>query len=81
VDNIHTTMYGDLTKQQLLDLDYAVMNLKERSYEEIPHTGLSSDYVNREAKRALAGVGEGIAGEDADLARHRHQPGWTPHLR
>jgi hypothetical protein len=55
-DNIHTTMYGDLTKQQLLDFDYAVMNLKERSYEEIPHTGLSSDYVYREAKRSLDGV-------------------------
>src|SRR6266481_832147 len=56
VDNIHTTMYGDLTKQQLLDFDYAVMNLKERSYEEISHTGLSSDYVYREAKRSLEGV-------------------------
>jgi hypothetical protein len=32
------------------------MGLKEGSYDQIPHTGLSSDYVYREAKRALDGV-------------------------
>lgn len=56
VDNIGSTLYGDLSKQRLLDFDYAVMNFKEGSYEQIPHTGLSADYVFRETKRALAGV-------------------------
>ena len=56
VDNIGSTLYGDLSKQGLLDFDYAVMNFKEGSYEQIPHTGLSADYVFRETKRALAGV-------------------------
>jgi hypothetical protein len=32
------------------------MGLKEGTYEQIPQTGLSSDYVGRETKRALAGV-------------------------
>jgi len=32
------------------------MGYKERSYDEIPYTGLSSDYVYRETKRALEGV-------------------------
>ena len=32
------------------------MGLKEGSYEQIPHTGLSADYVFRESKRALEGV-------------------------
>jgi hypothetical protein len=32
------------------------MGFKERSYDEIPHTGLSPDYVSRETKRALQGV-------------------------
>src|SRR6201988_731388 len=32
------------------------MVLKESGYEQIPHTGLSPDYVYREAKRALEGV-------------------------
>lgn len=56
VDNIGSTLYGDLSKQALLDMDYGLMNLKEGSYAEIPHTGLSSDYVFRETTRALDGV-------------------------
>jgi hypothetical protein len=32
------------------------MGLKEGSYDRIPHTGLSPDYVYRETKRALEGV-------------------------
>ncbi|HKU23887.1 MAG TPA: twin-arginine translocation signal domain-containing protein [Candidatus Sulfotelmatobacter sp.] len=56
VDNIGSTLYADLSKQQLLDFDYAVMNFKEGSYQQIPHTGLSPDYVYRETKRALDGV-------------------------
>ncbi len=56
VDNAGSTMYGDMSKQGLLDFDYAVMNLKEGTYEQIPRTGLSADYVYRETKRALEGV-------------------------
>ena len=32
------------------------MGIKEGSYDQIPHTGLSADYVFRETKRSLAGV-------------------------
>ena len=56
IDNIGSTLYGDLTKQQLAEFTYEVMGYKERSYDQIPHTGLSADYVFRETKRALAGV-------------------------
>jgi hypothetical protein len=56
VDNIGSTLYGDLSKQGLLDLNYAWMGFKERSYDQIPHTGFSGDYVYRETKRALEGV-------------------------
>jgi hypothetical protein len=56
VDNIGSTLFGDLSKQHLLEFNYAVMNFKERSYDEIPYTGLSADYVYRETQRALAGV-------------------------
>jgi len=55
-DNAGATLYADLTKQGLLDFNYAVMGLKEGSYDQIPHTGLSADYVFRETKRALDGV-------------------------
>jgi hypothetical protein len=56
VDNIGSTLFADLPKQSLLDFDYAVMGLKEGSYDQIPRTGLSADYVYRETKRALEGV-------------------------
>jgi hypothetical protein len=56
VDNIGSTLYADLSKQSLLDFNYAVMGFKERSYDQIPHTGLSADYVYRETTRALEGV-------------------------
>ena len=56
VDNIGSTLYGDLSKQELTEFTYEVMGFKERSYEQIPYTGLSADYVSQESKRALAGV-------------------------
>jgi hypothetical protein len=57
-DNITSTLYGDLSKQALIDLNYALMGFKEGSYDQIPHTGLSADYVYRETKRALEGVAD-----------------------
>jgi hypothetical protein len=51
-ENIGSTLYGDLSKPSLTDLDYAFMGFKERSYDQIPLTGLSADYVYRETKRA-----------------------------
>jgi hypothetical protein len=55
-DNIGTTLYGDLSKQGLIDFNNAVMGLHEGTYQEIPHTGLSPEYVYRETRRALEGV-------------------------
>ena len=55
-ENAGSSLYADLTKQGLLDFNYAVMGLKEGSYDQIPHTGFSADYVYRETKRALEGV-------------------------
>ncbi len=55
-DNITSTLYGDLSKQALLDMNYSMMGFKEGSYDQIPHTGLSADYVYRETKRSLEGV-------------------------
>jgi hypothetical protein len=63
VDNIGSTLYGDLSKQELTDFTYEVMGYKERSYEQIPYTGLSADYVFRETKRAL----EGVAGTNTQI--------------
>jgi len=81
-DNIGCTLYGDLSKQALIDLNYGLMNFKERSYEQIPHTGLSSDYVFRETRRALEGV-EGTntliwPGIDIDIPTEKGNSRCTP---
>ena len=41
-DNITSTLYGDLSKQALLDLNYSLMGFREGTYDQIPHTGLSA---------------------------------------
>ena len=56
IDSMCGDIYGDMPKQDALEFDYHVMNFKERSYEEIPFTGLSADYVYREAKRSMDGA-------------------------
>ena len=53
----------------LLEFNYAVRNFKERSYDQIPYTGLSADNVYRETKRAL----EGGRNAYVDLSGHRYR--------
>ena len=81
-DNIGSTLYGDLSKQGLLDMNYSLMGLKEGRYEQIPHTGLSSDYVYRETKRALEGVAGTnthiLPGIDIDIPTEPHNSKSTP---
>jgi hypothetical protein len=81
-DNIGSTLYGDLSKQSLIDVNYEFMGFKEGSYERIPHTGLSADYVYRETKRALAGVAgthtQIWPGIDIDIPTEPHNSKCTP---
>ncbi len=65
VDSLSQNIFGDLSRQELLDFEYRVMGLKEKSYAEIvggPGAGgrgfarFSSDYVYGETKRAVDGV-------------------------
>jgi hypothetical protein len=52
VRNVGGTLYGDIPQDELLQFHYRVLNYQERGLAEIPFTGLSSDYVYRETKRA-----------------------------
>ncbi len=53
IRNVGSTIYGDVPQQELLDFHYRVLGYgQEKSLAEIPRTGLSADYVYREAKRA-----------------------------
>jgi hypothetical protein len=56
IDSVTGNVYGDLSKQEALEFNYRVLNMRERGYEQIPFTGLSADYVAREAKRAVDGA-------------------------
>ncbi len=50
------TLFADLPPQMALDFNYQVLNFRERGLDQIPFTGLSADYVYREAKRAVEGA-------------------------
>jgi hypothetical protein len=53
IGSVGRTMYGDVPGQELLDFHYRVLEYgEEKKLAEIPKSGLSSDYVYREAKRA-----------------------------
>ena len=77
------TIYGDVPQQELLDFHYRVLDYKqEKSLAEIPKTGLSADYVYREAKRAreaLNGTKTQLwPGIDIDIPTRRNQSKSTP---
>jgi hypothetical protein len=56
INNVGGTIYGDVPKQELLDFHDRVLNYKQQGLADIPFTGLSSDYVYRESKRAHDGL-------------------------
>jgi hypothetical protein len=82
IDSVTGTIYGDLPKQEALDFEYRILNYRERGYEQIPFTGLSADYVFREAKRSMEGA-EGTKtliwpGIDIDIPTGKSQSKSTP---
>jgi hypothetical protein len=57
IDNVSRTQYGDVPRDELLQFHYRVLGYgDEGTYDQIPRTGFSSDYVLRETKRARAGL-------------------------
>src|SRR5262249_47672630 len=51
-------------------MTYKIQNYKEASLSELPHKGLSADYVERETRRALASIGGAVKiwpGIDIDI--------------
>lgn len=83
VDNVTSTLFAGLPKQDFLEFEYRIMNYRERSYEQIPFTGLSADYVGREAKRAVAGAAGAKTliwpGIDIDIPTAANHSKSTPH--
>jgi len=53
IRNVSSTIYGDVPSEELLEFHYRVLGYPhEKGLSEIPKTGLSADYVYREASRA-----------------------------
>ncbi|HET7346183.1 MAG TPA: hypothetical protein VFJ10_02570 [Acidobacteriaceae bacterium] len=70
VRGVSHTIFADFAPEAVLEWTYGVQNYKESTLEEIPQRGLSADYVARETKRALAGVGGAVKiwpGIDIDI--------------
>jgi len=82
IDNMGSSMFADVPKQELLDFHYRALDYAEPSLAEIPFTGFSADYVNRETKRARAGL-EGsktllLPGIDVDIPTAEGHSKCTP---
>jgi hypothetical protein len=57
IKGVGETQYGDVPHDELLQFHYRVLGYAdEETYEQIPRTGFSSDYVSRETKRARASL-------------------------
>ena len=52
IDNIGSSMFADIPKQELLDFHYRILDYKEAPLDRLPFTGFSADYVHRETARA-----------------------------
>jgi hypothetical protein len=67
VNSISRTILGDFSPEEVLGLTYKVQNYQEANLAELPRKGLSADYVERETRRAVAGVSSHSA-ESASVA-------------
>ena len=57
LDRLCSSIFHDATPKDFLPFYYKIMNYQEGSYDELPTKGLSAEYVARETRRAIAGVG------------------------
>ncbi|HEV8130199.1 MAG TPA: hypothetical protein VGQ81_03035 [Acidobacteriota bacterium] len=71
VRNVNSTLFADLTPEQTLEFTFRVQQYpNEKSLDRIFREGLSADYVLRETRRAVAGVGPNVKiwpGIDIDI--------------
>jgi len=56
IDSVGQNINGDLSKKELLEFEYRVLNYQEKSYDKLTTSGFSSDYVLRETKRAKEAI-------------------------
>lgn len=71
VSSIGQALFADATPTEIYPLMLKLLNLEESSYDQLPQSGFSADYVRRETVRAKAGVGDSgckiYSGIDIDI--------------
>ncbi|MGH9733799.1 MAG: hypothetical protein ACRD8A_04320 [Candidatus Acidiferrales bacterium] len=71
IENVHSTVFRDLTADEVLSLHYRLLGYEDEApLGKLPTTGMSSEYVARETRRALAEVDGAIPiypGIDIDI--------------
>jgi hypothetical protein len=56
VNSVSRTIFCDFPPEEVLGFTYKTLNYQEAGLSELPRKGLSANYVERETKRAVAGV-------------------------
>jgi|SRR2546423_2697797 len=56
VNSVSQTIFGDFTADEVLGLTCKTLNYQETNLAGLPSKGLSANYVERETRRAIAGV-------------------------
>lgn len=56
VDRIGRSIFADASADEIYPLMLKLLQLDEGSYDELPQSGFTADYVRRETSRAVAGV-------------------------
>ncbi|WP_266368863.1 hypothetical protein [Tellurirhabdus rosea] len=71
IENATMAWYGDLTPEQMLELEYAIMGYNQPGFSELTTKGFSSEYITNETRRIRTGLGDAptqvLAGIDVDL--------------
>jgi hypothetical protein len=53
--SVSRTMFADFSPDEVLAMTYKIQHFKEADLQQLPHKGLSANYVEQETRRALAG--------------------------
>lgn len=56
IKNLTSTLFRDVPPEEMMRFNNHILNYEEKSFDEVSTTGLSSEYVGRETRRALDGV-------------------------
>ena len=78
IQNIHSTLFADLTPEQTTEITYRLQQYtSEATLDKLPTAGLSADYVRRETRRAVTGVGAAAGRRSGRASRSTFPPART----